>query len=71
MLSGAGIASSKQVSTPPQYHLDDVLDDVKTLGKIADNMYEWEGPVADCLELTPTDVAGIKCKQPHNLNLQA
>ena len=30
------------------------------LGQIADSMNEWEGPIANQLELTPADVAAIK-----------
>ena len=40
------------------------------LGLIADSMYEWEGPVADELGLTPADVAAIIVKHPHDLRLQ-
>ena len=44
--------------------------DPKPLGKIADSMCEWEGAVADQLELTTVDVAAIKVKYPTNLPLQ-
>ena len=40
------------------------------LGKIADSMYEWEGPVAEQLGLTPVDVEAIKTKHPSELRLQ-
>ena len=40
------------------------------LGKIADSMAEWEGPIADQLNLTKSDVAGIKTEYPQKLNLQ-
>ena len=40
------------------------------LGQIADNMYEWEGPIAEHLGLTPADVAAINTKHPKNLKLQ-
>ena len=40
------------------------------LGQIADSMYEWEGPVAEQLGLTPADVAAIKVKHPGELRLQ-
>ena len=40
------------------------------LGLIADSMYEWEGPVADELGLTPADVATIKAKYSGRLRLQ-
>ena len=43
----------------------------KHLGLIADSMYEWEGAVADELELTPADVAAILTKYPKELKLQA
>ena len=42
----------------------------KHLGQIADSMYEWEGPVAEQLDLTPADTAAIKVKYPGELNLQ-
>ena len=42
----------------------------KHLGQIADSMYEWEGPIANELGLTPVDVAAIKAKYPMNLYLQ-
>ena len=41
------------------------------LGQIAESMVEWEGPIADELELTPADVADIKTKYPHSLKLQS
>ena len=49
--------------------LDQVLSD-GDLGKIADSMYEWEGPIAERLELSPADVAAIKMKHPGELKLQ-
>ena len=42
----------------------------KHLGQIADSMYEWEGPVAEQLGLTSTDVAAINRKYPGELRLQ-
>ena len=42
----------------------------KHLGKIADSMYEWEGPIAEELGLTTVDVAAIKEKHPKHLKLQ-
>ena len=42
----------------------------KHLGQIADAMYEWEGPVAEHLELTKVDVAAINKKYPGELKLQ-
>ena len=51
--------------------LDQVLDshNAKHLGKIADFMYDWEGPIAEGLDLTITEVADIK-QQQTKLNLQ-
>ena len=49
--------------------LDQVLSD-GDLGKIADSMYEWEGSIAEQLELSPADVAAIKMKHPGELKLQ-
>ena len=40
------------------------------LGKIADSMHEWEGPIAEQLGLTLADVAAIKTKHPFDLRLQ-
>ena len=40
------------------------------LGKVADSMAEWEGPIADKLKLKPSDVANIKTAHPRKLNLQ-
>ena len=56
--------------------LDRVIDSEsgnvpKHLGQIADFMYEWEGKVADELELTPADVASIQEKCRNNLKLQS
>ena len=41
------------------------------LGKIAKSMAEWEGRIADGLNLTVPDVAGIKVKHPSDLELQS
>ena len=41
------------------------------LGQISDSMVEWEGLIADDLELTPADVADIKTKYPQSLKLQS
>jgi hypothetical protein len=41
------------------------------LGQIADGMYEWEGPIAEQLGLTPADVEAIKMKHDKDLKLQA
>ena len=43
----------------------------KHLGQIANNMYEWEGSVADHLGLSKADVAAIKTKYPKELKLQS
>ena len=43
----------------------------KHTGQAADTMYEWEGPIAEQLELTKRDVAAIKVKYPGELKLQA
>ena len=43
----------------------------KHLGQIADSMAEWEGKIADELELTEVDVAGIKTQYPSKLKLQS
>ena len=42
----------------------------KHLGQIADAMYEWEGSIAEQLELTKADVAAIKIRHPRELRLQ-
>lgn len=58
-----------------QLNLDQVLDsgnrDVsKHLGRIADSMCEWEGRVAEVLELSSADVENIKEKHKQKFNLQ-
>lgn len=55
--------------------LDQVLDFAnngvsKHLGQIADTMCEWEGPIAEGLNLTSADIAAIKWKYPRELALQ-
>ena len=40
------------------------------LGKVADSMTEWEGPIADELKLKLGDIANIKTAYPKELNLQ-
>ena len=40
------------------------------LGQIADYMHEWEGPIAETLGLTSSDVAKIKTRHPIKLELQ-
>ena len=42
----------------------------RELGQIADYMYEWEGRIAEELELTVAEVAGVKTKHPKELKLQ-
>ena len=42
----------------------------KHLGQIADSMCEWEGPVAEQLDLTPAEIAAIKVKHPGELKPQ-
>ena len=42
----------------------------KHLGRIADAMYEWEGPIAEQLKLTKVDIAAINKKYPGELKLQ-
>ena len=42
----------------------------KHLGQIADSMYEWEGAIAEQLELTRADIAAIKAEYPGKLKLQ-
>ena len=64
-----------RVPAENQWKLDKQIDfehdGVQThLGAIADVMDEWEGRVAEALELTPATIAGIKAKHPDNLNLQ-
>ena len=73
MFCVAWIVFSREPSTFTT--LTDVLDskcgDIpKHSGQIADSMYEWEGPVADHLQLSPADVANIKKKHPGQLKLQ-
>ena len=40
------------------------------LDRIADFMYEWEGRIAEELDLTTAEVAGIKTKYPQEPKLQ-
>ena len=56
--------------------LDEILDFgnkgvPKDLGEIAECMHEWEGRIADNLDLTSADVAAIKTKYPSDLRQQA
>ena len=41
----------------------------KHIGKIADSMFEWEGPIAEELELRRSDIADIKTEHK-KMNLQ-
>ena len=41
------------------------------LGKIADCIVEWRGPIADELKLAPSDIAAIEEKHPKQLKLQS
>ena len=55
--------------------LDQVIDSQhdglpKHLGLIADSLAEWEGPIADELNLTRADVVSIKLNHPQRFNLQ-
>ena len=61
--------------------MDDPLDHVldsdnphgvsKHLGEIADQIAEWEGPIAEkCLGLSPPEIACVKAKHPGKLRLQ-
>ena len=43
----------------------------KHLGQIADSMCEWQGAIAEELELTPADIAAINMEYPKKLKLQA
>ena len=50
---------------------DNPLGVSKHLGEIADQIAEWEGPVAEkCLGLTHPEIAGVKAKYPKKLQLQ-
>ena len=69
----ACIVFSREPSTSTS--LTDVLDSKwggvpKHSGQIADFMSQWEGSVAEHLELTSADVAHIKAKYPGQLKLQ-
>ena len=55
--------------------LDQVIDSQhlgipKHLGMIADSMFEWEGSIAEKLQLSAADIAMIKTKYPTNMKLQ-
>ena len=70
LLSPSGLKMSSVNSDP----LDRVIDDdgpCKHFGKIADSMREWEGPIAEQLDLTTPDIAAIRLKYQANLPLQA
>ena len=55
-------------------NLNEVLDnDGRSelyLGKIADAMTEWEGPIAEHLRLSPSEIANINAAHPARLDLQ-
>ena len=42
----------------------------KHIGQIADSMTEWQGPIAEELNLTPAQISGIREMYPGNLSLQ-
>ena len=59
----------------PKQKLDLQLDSYNQgvsqhLGKIADSIPQWEGAIAEALELTQVDVEAIKAKHPNKLDLQ-
>ena len=69
------MASSGSADDPVVPGLDDVLDACnngvpKHLGKIADTVSCWEGPLSEELGLTVVDVNAIKTKHPTELKLQ-
>lgn len=77
------VAVSNKYLEVLQFHtciMDDPLDLVldsdnsrgvsRHLGEIANQMSEWEGPIAECLGLNPPEIASIKTKYPANLQLQ-
>ena len=73
MFFGAWIVFSREPSTFTS--LTDVLDSKcggipKHSGQIADSIHEWEGSVAEQLDLSEVDVANIKRKYPGELKLQ-
>ena len=49
--------------------LDQILSD-GNLGKIADSMSEWKGPIAEQLELTVADIEAIQVEEPRKHKLQ-
>ena len=60
------------VTTVLDKEIDSDSDGVpKHLGQIAKAMTEWEGRIADSLDLTQADVNAIKLKHPSNLELQS
>ena len=59
------------VATMLDKEIDSESDGVpKHLGQVADSMSEWEGPIAEALELSGPVVADIKCQWPKNLKMQ-
>ena len=74
-LAGVPTAVGASQSQIASLTLEDVLDSKsncvsKHLGEIADSIHEWEGAVAENLELTAADVSNIITKYPRKLNLQ-
>ena len=64
------------MSTVSDDPLDRIIDSEndgvsKHLGQIADHMYEWEGKIAEHLDLSAADIAQIRVKHPGELKLQA
>ena len=56
--------------------LDKVIDSdtggvLKHIGQIANSMAEWEGRIAEELELTEADIADIKMQYPSKLKQQS
>lgn len=43
----------------------------RDLGRIADSMREWQGRIAEELDLNSSDVSAIRTKHPDELKLQA
>ena len=52
------------------YSIKRVLDDVKHIGPIADSMMEWDGTVADALELSNAERGEIRVAFDRQLMLQ-
>ena len=58
------------ISIEPGVTLLDAEVQEKHIGKIADSMSEWEGRIAEELELNGHNIAYIKEKYDKKLNLQ-